>query len=385
MKGIDRIVLAAGLLSVIFLSGFASTPTPEPASILDAMTDKGLEYLLKSQQKDGCWEIRDADTKKMTPIVMKAPKQDTWTSIDVRLWTASCAALAFLADGATIDSKGKYSEALSKAIDYVVANVENPECARSNHSAYTMPFVELLFAELIIDPAKYPEEKRKQLLPKLQKLVDANVKGQQVCEGHNNGAWGYGNLDGPRDGRRKEPSVTAQIMGLYAARRAGAKVPQEAIDRGLAFLKRCSDKLGALGYQDNQVAPNYGGYFRTSSALYCFLMAGKADWEEYKKGVQWLDKQKPTKDDEGHNGTFTPWAFFSGAVYAMHRPDGNKDAYFKARTADLAALQRDDGSWSKRIWSSNPIAAKTGMVLVSLLIPKGNLKVLMPEGNQSGK
>lgn len=83
------------------------------------------------------------------------------------------------------------------------------------------------------------ELKDKQHLPTIQKLVDEMVNRQQPS-----GGFGYSKADGKGDTSQMQYAVLA----FWNARMAGAKVPQEAIERVCDFLLRVQDPNGGWCY-----------------------------------------------------------------------------------------------------------------------------------------
>src|SRR5262245_29556179 len=87
------------------LVGLASVPTSTPAQDakkrvdVDAMVEKGLEYLKKTQAADGHWEAQGGQY----PTTMTA-----------------LAGMCFLMEGSTL-REGKYSETISKTVGWFMS------------------------------------------------------------------------------------------------------------------------------------------------------------------------------------------------------------------------------------------------------------------------
>src|SRR5262249_4564141 len=90
-------------------------------------------------------------------------------------------------------------------------------------------------------------------------------------------------------------SVTiCQIMALRAARNAGITVPKNVRDECIKYVKRCQD-LGSGGfrYQAGGGAP---GFARTAAGVGALYSAGVYEGESVQKGLDYLMRYKPGKD-----------------------------------------------------------------------------------------
>src|SRR5262249_2197233 len=85
-----------------------------------------------------------------------------------------------------------------------------------------------------------------------------------------------------------------QLQALRAAQRAGIKVPKEALDRALGYVKKCQDAEGGFRYQSGGGSP---GFARTAAGVAALLASGAAPAMEDKKladkGLAYLVRFKP--------------------------------------------------------------------------------------------
>lgn len=360
------------------MSGIAAQEKPaQPATTSAQALRKALDYFARTQQADGGWDTKDAFEGYL--IVPGSNRRDHYRAIDTRLFVAAMVSLGFIGDGTTFQ-EGPYAAHLKKAAAFIKTGIGNADFGKSNHGAFTIPFIALYYSEILTHPGLANDSEKAEIRKLLETVVAAIVKGQKKT----NGAWGYGLAE---DGERhKEPAACASLMGLLAARDAGVDVPKETINRGVAFVKGCAvPSRGDFAYQERNQAPNnYGGYARTAGALYLLDRLGEEKSDMFVKGYQWLKKQHPLKDMEGHKGSFVPWAYFFGTALMSRREAAERDAWYATMHADMISgknveneNQKEDGTWFRRS-AHGCLTYKTGMRMLALAIAAGKLEIFKP-------
>lgn len=378
-----RIAVCLCAVVVLSASGIADEPKKE-ATKGDAAFAKALAYLAKTQKPDGSWDT--AHPRERNLLVPGSPRRDHFTAIDTRISAASLAGLCFIGEGSTL-TKGTYASHLQKAYGYIVKSIEDADFGKSNHGAFSVPFISAFLAELLLHPDMLTEEQKPVVRKALEKTTKALISGQKLWDemGDAKGSWGYGLVEHmvkipEKARRRKEPAAATALMGLLIARDAGIDVPANNIDMALAYVKSCAiPQRGDFAYQSKTQAPNgYGGYARTAGALYDILRKGETDSEIFKSGLKWLKANKPMKDMEGHQGTFVPWAYFFGALLMNQMDEAERASYMASRAEELAGSQQGDGSWFiKSAWG--PIVYSTGLEALAIAIPRGTIEVFKPK------
>ncbi len=331
----------------------------------DEMIEKGLDYLKRSQHPDGHWDGGGG----MYPTVMTA-----------------LAGMAMLMEGSTL-REGKYSENLSKAVDWyllrsqnngLLGNPQNP--TESSRYIYGHGF-SLLFLSCV-----YGEEedanRRKKLEAIIKKAVEFSGKAQTK-----QGGWGY--VSAADGGGFDEGSTTiTQLQGLRAARNAGIVVPKSIIDNSTEYLRKCTTPRGGVIYNlgPGQVA-QAGGECQaiTAAAVACAFSSGQYD-DKYAK--MWLKYCKQaiygTGGLGGGHDDYQSY-YFSQAVYVLGDdrygklfPDEKKEnwmtwsQYREVIYGHYKRTQTTDGSWPGNY--AGPMLGTT-MALTILQLEKSTLPI----------
>lgn len=186
--------------------------------------------------------------------------------------------------------------------------------------------------------------------PALEKAVELILRSQAVAKSDfHAGGWRY--LPGSAD---SDLSVTVwQILALKAARDVGVPVPQAAMERALAYVKRCEHPQGGYGYQPGGL-PNPS---RTAAALVVLRVCGE------RPSSRWLE-QHPLRWD-------APF-FYYAAHYAAH---------MGSEMRVLVEKQTADGSWpvteAEDARQGGPIYC-TAMAVLALTADWNHLPALLP-------
>ncbi|NIP93914.1 MAG: squalene--hopene cyclase, partial [Akkermansiaceae bacterium] len=132
--------------------------------------------------------------------------------------------MAFLAHGED-PNHGPYAGNIRRGIEYIM-DQQNSGNGYIGSSMYNHGFATLSLAEA------YGVLRDDRVAQALKKAVDLILSAQ---ERNPRGAWRY-----TPESPDADTTVTgAQMVALFAARNAGLPVPDEALKKGQAFLKRC--------------------------------------------------------------------------------------------------------------------------------------------------
>ncbi len=160
-------------------------------------------------------------------------------------------------------------------------------------------------------------------------------------------------------GREADASVTgAVIIGLLAARNAGIEVPDESIDKAIAFLRSMTETSGDVSYlnRGDRLANSLA---RVSIAALAYAVARRKDLAEYKATLGYL-KQR-IEEPAGPFGEYTLYyeaqALFQGDVDSWGKWNNNL-------VRQLKQAQQPDGSIRGRF--NPPIS--TSLALLSLAV-----------------
>lgn len=256
------------LLCACLFAAFGS-PSVGRADELDEAAqkaiEKGLEYLERTQHRDGHWDANGGQY----PTSMTA-----------------LGGMVFLMEGSTL-REGKYSQNIRRAVDWLmdraqptglIGNPNNPtEASRYMYGhGFGLLFLACAYGE------EEDAERRKRLEKILTKAVEFCGKAQT-----DKGGWGY--VSAADGSNFDEGSVTiTQLQALRAAKNAGIVVPKSIIDKAVDYLKKSTTERGGVIYSlaHGGVAVNGGERPPlTAAAIACSFSAGQYDSPLAKK---WL-------------------------------------------------------------------------------------------------
>jgi len=303
-----------------------------------------LRWLRDHQSANGSWEAADWKHRCSKGRCSGPGTDEGQARFDVGVTALSL--LAFLGDGQTHRS-GNYKHTVSRGLHWLMKQ-QNGSGAIGfgerediyNHAIATMALCEA-----------YAMTRDHKIKPKAKRALDFCLKAQNPGQG-----WRYGVKVGKND-----TSVTGWfVLALKAARTAGFKVPSQAFDGALAFLRRATSSRGAAGYfkagGGSSFIPKQRGMFdqlptMTAVSLLCRLFAGeKRSTPVLKQGSALVAAAAPSwKSPSGHHSTINYYYWYYG-TYAMFQVGGPRwKTWNKAMQSALISHQRtggcEDGSW----------------------------------------
>jgi hypothetical protein len=323
----------SGILTVAQVRGEEMPPEYRKA------VEKGLEWVAKSQHRDGHWDANGGQY----PTTMTA-----------------LGGIVLLMEGSTIRD-GKYAERIRKATDWLmdraqrnglIGNPNNPtESARYMYGhGFGLLFLSQVYGE------EEDADRRKKLEGILTRAVEFTGKAQTP-----RGGWGYvSSADG---GGFDEGSVTiTQVQALRAARNAGIVVPRGIIDKAHDYLKNCTTPRGGVIYSLAHGGRAAAGGERaplTAAAVACMFSAGEYNSPLAKQWLEYCRSAIPIAGvgRSGHDEYMH--YYYAQALYILG-DDGYKKLFPDSKEADrltwskykkamfdhLIRSQNGDGSWS---------------------------------------
>ncbi len=256
---ITAAILAAGLTGAARADDPVTNSKFKKADV-DAMVDKGLEWLKRNQLSDGHWEAQGGQY----PTSM-----------------TGFAAMAMLMEGSTL-REGKYSDNLLKATNWLMARAQpNGLIGNPNNPTEASRYMYGHGFGLLFLASVYGEEddkdRRKKLEGILTRAVDFAGKGQT-----NRGGWGY--VSALEGNNFDEGSVTiTQLQAVRAAKNAGIKVPKSIIDNAVKYLHDCTTDAGGIIYSLGMGRAAMGGEREplTAAAVACSFSGQELTNDEY--------------------------------------------------------------------------------------------------------
>jgi len=251
-----------------------------------------------------------------------------------------CALLALLANGENL-SNPRIAAFVEEGIDSLLES-QNRSTGYIGSSMCNHGFVTLALAEC------YGHIRDERIGPALQKAITLILSSQ---EKNPKNAWRY-----TPDSIDADSTVSGcQIVALLAARNAGIAIPDEAIEKGLAYLETCRTSEGSYGYTDS----NNGKPTLTAIAVLCHELAQKKETPESKKSLEYLMKRMNYRDPH------YPFYYEYYMSQALFQADPEAwEQWNKRNIRYLKLLQGQDGSWN----GNHGKAYSTSAALLSLAL-----------------
>ncbi len=307
----------------------AQGEAPEMTEEAERAIDRGLQFLLASQNTDGSWSSENGD---------------------YAIAGTSLGLMAFMVKG-HFPGFGRYGEALDRAKGYLLKRNKDSPTGAMGVKMYEIGLFTIAMSELW-GMTKDPED-NKDIQAALERSVEIILRSQSPL-----GGWRYA----PRPDAGQDTSVTAMVfVSLASAREAGVLVPTETIDRVTGYLRdqAWDERTGGFGYQGR-------GYTIacTAGGVYAAQLAGNRDTEWVEAALASLENNPKmfSRKDNGH--------YYYSHYYAMQAMVQAGDEryakwYPKIRDA-LIALQQPNGSWQEK---EEDHPHKTPMAIIILGTP----------------
>jgi hypothetical protein len=310
---------------------------------------RGLEYLAKTQNRDGGW-YSDVGFKLNESYTVTTKREGQMLRGGGHVGVTALAGMSFMAGG-NLPGRGKYGRNLEDALNYVLANVkEDGYITDSGTRMYSHAFATLFLAEI------YGMTHREDVQVKLQMAVDLIVKSQNKW-----GSWRY--LPFAPD---SDMSITVcQIMALRAARNIGIRVPRSTIDRAIQYVVRSAYETGpdrgGFKYQLRDDQPTRTSFSLTAAGITTLYGAGVYSHDLIEEGLDYLKREYYSLSDMRDH-----YFYFYGHYYAVQAMyiAGSKhwEWYWPRIQTELIRDQLPDGSWK------NNVSPEFGTAVATLIL-----------------
>ncbi|HEV7999547.1 MAG TPA: squalene--hopene cyclase [Planctomycetaceae bacterium] len=318
------------------------------------MYERGLQFLAASQSQDGSWDGGQPGPDMDRGLENAARVEGSWAAGGKQgPGVTALALLAFLASGEDANF-GIYGSHIRKALRSLI-RAQDARTGYIGPSMYHHGFAMLALAEAygtVDDRNLWLAEKAPRSIGQALELAVRTAITSQKSNPSN--AWRYS-----PSGQDADVSVTgAVIIGLLAARNAGIEVPDESIDKAIAYLRSMTETSGDVSYE------NFGNKISTSMARVAIVtlacaVARRKDLAEYKATLGYLKER--IQEPIGPFGEYTLY-YEAQALF-----QGNVDAWGKWNEIVVRRLkeaQQPDGSIRGRF--NPPIS--TSLSLLSLAL-----------------
>ncbi len=327
--------------------------------------EKGLEWLAKTQHKDGHWEA----TGGRYPVSMTA-----------------LAGMAMLMEGSTI-RQGKYAKNIELATTWLMDQAKPSGLIAGTSNRRTGTYQRYMYGHgfsTMFLSCIYGEEEDAKRRRELKELL---IKAVEFCASAQSTRGGWYYMSAKESNNADEGSVTiTQVQALRAARNAGIPVPKKIIEKAQKYLKDCTGPNGGVYYS---IRSRMEKPAITAAGVACLFNAG-----EYKSNLakRWLKYCRQRIPISGNNGRlrfghfeYTHY-YYSQCVYILgddgwerlfgETPQTQQVTWTKYRDAifpRLKSMQQSNGSWSGSMGS----VYVTSLYLTILQLPKETLPIYM--------
>jgi prenyltransferase beta subunit len=336
--------LSFALLVLVVCAGAARAD-----DVADAR-EKGLDWLVKNQQKDGSWGHG------CEPAV------------------SSLATLAFLAardEPFADDARGK---ALLAGIKYLIGRQKDGNFA-SEHWIHSQGFATLALAETLNACARCktkPDLDAKALRETVAAAVKVIEKNQSTS-----GGWWYT----PGSPNQHEGSTTVcAVQAIVAARNADIAIDEDVLKKGFDYLKKCQSKDGGFNYQLGDGRSMVEG---TCADVATLGLMKKFDYAVMMNGYKFMNSKTPSAVSEGR---FPYYGHFYGTLgMQLLGQEYADEKEYKTSTSDyitnvqktLVSWQTPEGTWPLKghMASSGETAYPVAFATLTLLVPEKRLSI----------
>jgi hypothetical protein len=296
------------------------------------MYDRGLQYLATSQGENG-----------------------SWTGGEQGPGVTGLGLMVFLASGED-PNYGQYSNHIRRALRNIIS-AQDANTGFLGSSMYHHGFGMLGLAEAygaIDERNLWPEtsgKSQRSIGQSLELAVRAAITSQKR---NSLGAWRYS-----PSGNDADTSVSGSVLvGLLAARNAGIEVPDESIDKAIAYYKSMTSPSGQVAYA------GIGGFdeslARISIGTLVYAIARRKDLPQYKATIGYL-KGRLEQPVQGGWVEYTRYyqaqALFQGDVEAWEK-------WNKLLIRQLKQLQAPDGSFRGQFGA--PLSTSMSLLALAL-------------------
>ncbi|MEM8668915.1 MAG: prenyltransferase/squalene oxidase repeat-containing protein [Planctomycetota bacterium] len=286
---------------------------PVPRDVRE-MYDRGLQYLATHQDDDGGWQSRHRGAG-----------------------LAGMALMCFLASGDD-PNFGQYRGNIRRAVRYII-KTQDKKTGYFGVSMYHHGFAMLALAEsygVVDDRSLWNDADGEQL--NIGQSLELSVRSAITSQKNNTyGAWRYS-----PSGNEADTSVAGSVlMGLLAARNAGIEVPDDAIDKAIAYFTGMTASSGQVAYSGG-----VGGFnesmARISIGTLVYAIARRKDLPQFKQTLGYL-KDKLDGGSAGHGGIAYQSYYQAQALFQADIEAYNQ--WNKMLIRRLKSEQKDDGGF----------------------------------------
>jgi len=323
LKRLLVIGLIASQSAIVPVLAVDKSPVIKPADVADVVIDAQTDSAIKGALKF---------------LASKQSPSGAWSENEHPVAFTGYVLMAFLATG-NLPGEGEYGKPVARGVQYLLDCVgpdgyissQGAGAGKKDSNMYDHGIASIALGEI------YGQTKDPAVHAKLKLAVKLILAAQDK-----NGGWRYQ----PRPNGADISVTVLQVVALRAAKNAGLDVPQETIEKAVAYVKSCRDAAtGGFDYQPGQKP----GFARTCAAIYSLQVCGKYDDPMIMPASKYMDQFKESKE------WFTYGHFYAAPAKYMIGGQTWKDWYGWINNLLLKNVRRngDQCSWA-------PIDGKLG-------------------------
>ncbi len=311
----------------------AQTISPQ----VESSVDRGLAWLAKTQGPDGSWETNGG------------------AGGGAGAAATGLAAMAFMARG-HVPGEGPYGDNLNHAFDAIMSMQQSDGVIAQNRQSEVMYDHGICTVAMCEGYGMLDDRRQNKAREVISKAVRLILNAQKVLKpAGEQGGWRY-----TPEMASSDTSVTGwQLMALRGAKNTGAFLPQEAIDNGIAYIKRRATIDGEPVPAHEQGSSGANAAMTGTGVLALSLM-GQPDSPEVKAGGDFLLRNDPTAG----NHYFYSVYYCSQAAWQL---GGTYWTTLNQRISNsLRSKQTPAGNWTG---GEGGDAVCTSMAILALTVP----------------
>jgi hypothetical protein len=295
------------------------------------MYDRGLQYLARTQTERGDWPASGQQGPGCTGLCL----------------------LSFLASGED-PNFGVYSNHLRRGLRNIISS-QDATTGIMGQSMYHHGFALLALSEAYgaLDERNLWGDQR--AVRSIGQALELGVRAAVTSQKKNPlSAWRYS-----PNATDADTSVSGSVLvGLLAARNAGIEVPDESIDKAIAYYKQMTARSGDVAYSGGM-----GGFgdslARSSIATLVYALAKRKDMTEYKSTLDYVRQRIEQAQSQMPDYTryYQAQALFQGDFAAWEK-------WNRLLVRQLKGAQAADGSFRGQLGSE----VSTSMALLALAL-----------------
>ncbi len=313
-------VIAISALPVLAADVPSRVGYAEMSRQAEAAIDRGLRYLESCQNPDGSW------------------------GSSYKVAETATALMSFMVKG-HFPGRGPYGAKLDPAVAFMITRSREKGgfLGGVNMGMYEHGLGTLALSEV------WGESDNDELREAVKKAVEVIKRSQAP-----NGGW----RDAPQPNDADLSVTVMQIMALASAKEAGCHVPDEVMQKAVAYVRSCQHTLGGFCYQPGTPP----GLARTAAGVMSLYMTDReGNAEAIRRGLDYIIKADSSKFQQ------TSWYYYFHyyAVQAMYQSgESNYQSWYPKIRDALLSRQHADGSFG----SPESGASQAFTTSISLLI-----------------